>query len=404
MNGQELLRIVDALQRDKGIQKDVLITGIEMALAAAAKRQLGMDREEDVRVSIDRLSGALSATHNGEAMDTEILGRIAAQTAKQVMIQKFREAENDVVYDHFGKRIGELVNGIVQRLENNLIVVNLEQAEGILPRSEQASGEFYRPGERIRCLVKDVAREGARTKIVLSRKSALFVQRLFELEVPEISEKIIEIKGLEREAGFRCKVAVYSVDSRVDAVGACVGVRGSRIRTIVEELNGEKIDIIRWSENPELFISQSLKPAEISKTSLDPDEKRAEIVVNDDQLSLAIGRRGQNVRLASRLSGWEIDVVSWSQLSERSVLGQKSLEAIPGISSDDLDKLKIAGLSSLTVIKRKGLEALEKIGFDEEYAEKIMDFAYEYEMPEPSKQLTLEKKMAQNAADLKVSE
>lgn len=387
MNGQELLRIVDSMQRDKGIDRDVLLEGIESAMSSAARRHIGLDREseEEVAVTIDRLTGEISAHYEGEPIDADVLGRIAAQTAKQVMIQKFREAESDVTFDNYGGKIGQLANGTVQRVEPNIIIINLDRAEGILPRSEQAAGEFYRPGERIRCLIKDVAREGNRVKIVLSRRSPDFVRRLFELEVPEIAERIIEIKALEREAGFRCKVAVWSVDSRVDAVGACVGVRGSRIRSIVDELNGEKIDIIRWSDKPELFLSQSLKPAEIAQTNLDYDEHRAEIVVNDDQLSLAIGRRGQNVRLASRLTGWEIDVVSWTQLRDRAVAGQKALEEAPGMTPELLEKLNFAGINSLTAVKRHGLDGVIALTGDEDYSEELMDYAYEYVPPEPER-------------------
>jgi len=381
MNGQEMLRVIDSLQRDRGIDKNIIYEGIESAMANAARRHFLLEREEEIRVTIDRLTGEISADYDGDGIDVEELGRIAAQTAKQVIIQKLREAERDVIYDDFGGRTGELVNGTVQRVEAKIIVVNLGRTEGILPRSEQAMGEFYRPGERIRCLIKDVVNENNRVKIVLSRKSNEFVKNLFELEVPEIAERIIEIKGLEREAGFRCKVAVYSVDSRVDAVGACVGVRGSRIRTIVDELNGEKIDIIRWSERPEIFLANSLKPAEIAQTNLFYEEKRAELVVDDSQLSLAIGKRGQNVRLASTLTGWDIDVVSWTQLRDRSLQGQKELESIPGIDVDTLDKMRIQGITSLKSVKRRGLEALLSLGMSEDRAESVMDYAYEYVPP-----------------------
>jgi N utilization substance protein A len=389
MNGQEMLRVIDSLQRDRGIDKNIIYEGIETAMANAARRHFLLEREDEIAVTIDRLTGEITADFEGDHIDVEELGRIAAQTAKQVIIQKLREAEREVVYEDFGKRVGELVNGTVQRVEAKIIVVNLGRTEGILPRSEQAMGEFYRPGERIRCLIKDVVNENNRIKIVLSRKSPEFVRNLFELEVPEISERIIEIKGLEREAGFRCKVAVFSVDSRVDAVGACVGVRGSRIRTIVDELNGEKIDIIRWSDKAEVFLANSLKPAEIAQTNLFYEEKRAELVVDDDQLSLAIGKRGQNVRLASTLTGWEIDVVSWTQLRERSLMGQNELEGIPGIDGDMLETMRLQGISSLKSIKLRGLEALHQLGMSEQRAEEVMDYAYEFIPPKlPPRELS----------------
>lgn len=381
MNGQELLRIVDSLQRDKGVDKETIMTGVEFALASAVKRHYSIDKDAPMQVTIDRVTGDVSAQHEGQVFDTVVLGRIAAQTAKQVIIQKLREAEREVVYTDYGNRLGELVNGSVQRVEPSIIIINLGRAEGILPKSEQAAGEFYRPGERIRCIIKDVANEGNRVKIVLSRRSADFVRRLFELEVPEIMEKVIEIKGLEREAGFRCKVAVSSIDTRVDAVGACVGVRGSRIRTIVDELNGERIDIIRWSEKPEQMIVNSLKPAEIAKIELNPDDKRALVIVDDSQLSLAIGRRGQNVRLASRLTKWDIDVVSFSQREERSKKDLKALEGIPGATPALIEKMRAAGIVKLDDIKVRGLSALAELGCSEEEAEKIMDYAYEYVPP-----------------------
>ncbi|MGE4157899.1 MAG: transcription termination factor NusA [Planctomycetota bacterium] len=383
MNGQELLRIVDSLQRDKGVDKETIMQGVEFALASAIKRHYSIDKDAPMTVTIDRVTGDVTAEHEGQVFDTVVLGRIAAQTAKQVIIQKLREAEREVVFTDYGSRIGELVNGSVQRVEPSIIIVNLGRTEGILPKSEQAAGEFYRPGERIRCIIKDVVNEGNRVKIVLSRRSGDFVRRLFELEVPEIMEKVIEIKGLEREAGFRCKVAVSSIDARVDAVGACVGVRGSRIRTIVDELNGERIDIIRWSDKPEQMIVNSLKPAEIARTELNPEEHRALIVVDDSQLSLAIGRRGQNVRLASRLTKWDIDVVSFSQLEDRAARDLKALEGIPGSSPEFVAKLRAAGILSLDSLKRRGLSALAELGCSEDEAEKIMDYAYEYVAPRP---------------------
>ena len=308
MNPSELLRLVDGLHREKGIDNESVFLGIEAALLSAARKHLGAS--EDLVVKIDRLTGEISA-HDG---DVEIapgdLGRIAAQTAKQVMIQKLREAERDSISHDFTERVHSVVTGAVQRFEGPNIIIGLPRTEGFLPRSEQISNETYHVGERLRAIVLEVRNVGARVRVVLSRSHPEFVRQLFELEVPEVAEKLVEIKAIAREAGYRTKIAVYSNDPRVDSVGACVGVQGSRIKSIVDELNGEKIDIVRWSDNIDALISNTLKPAEISTIHLDPERKHALVIVPDDQLSLAIGKRGQNVRLAARLTGWDIDIKS----------------------------------------------------------------------------------------------
>ncbi|NOZ19977.1 MAG: transcription termination/antitermination protein NusA [Planctomycetes bacterium] len=311
MNG-ELLRLVDSLHRDKNIDKELVFEGIEAALLSAARKQFGAD--ESLIIEIDRETGNITATEGGKPIAPAELGRIAAQTAKQVMIQKIREAERDVIYDDYDKKHHTIVNGTVQRMEGPNLIVNLGRTEAILPRSEQIQNESYHPGERIRATVLVTEKVGNRVRIVLSRTSPELVRRLFELEVPEIAEKTLEIKGIAREPGFRTKIAVDSKDAKVDPVGACVGVRGSRIRSIVDELNGEKIDIIRWDESEEMFICNALKPAEIAGIILDDDARKATVIVAEDQLSLAIGKRGQNVRLSSKLSGWDIDITSQDQL------------------------------------------------------------------------------------------
>lgn len=311
MNG-ELLRLVDSLHRDKNIDKEVVFEGIEQALLTAAKKQFGADNT--LMIKIDRETGNIIASEGGQAISPAELSRIAAQTAKQVIIQKIREAERDVIYDDYEKKLHTIVNGTVQRSEGPNLVVNLGRTEAILPKSEQIAGETYHPGERIRAVVGDAEKVGSRVRIILSRTSPEFVRRLFELEVPEISESVIEVKGIAREPGFRTKIAVDSKDPKVDPVGACVGVRGSRIRNIVDELNGEKIDIIRWDDSEEMFICNTLKPAEIAGIILDDASRKATVVVAEDQLSLAIGKRGQNVRLASKLTGWDIDIVTQDQL------------------------------------------------------------------------------------------
>ena len=363
MNG-ELLRLVDAIHRDKNIDRDILLEGIEQALASAARKVYG---SEEITVTIDRETGDISALDGDTPIDPVSLGRIAAQTAKQVMIQKIREAERDVIFEEYQDRKGQLVTGTVQRFEGGSLIVNLGKTEGILPRGEQIPGEVYQPGDRIRVLVLDVRKVGPRVKIILSRTHPDLIRRLFELEVPEVSEKIIEIKDLSREAGQRTKIAVSSIDSKVDCVGACVGVRGSRIKNIVDELNGEKIDIVRWNESPEVLIMAALKPAEISSIDLDPENMRARVIVPEDQLSLAIGKKGQNVRLASKLSSWELDIVSEAEAAVLPTVESVEVDFsdVPGIGATAAQALLDAGVRTLRDIfdaGEEGLRAVERIG------------------------------------------
>jgi len=306
--GSEVLRIVDAIHREKKIDKEIIFQGLEQAIASAAKKRL--ENPDDVIVTIDRGSGEIRALEGDKPIDPAELGRIAALTAKQVMIQKIREAERDVIFDEYVKKIGELVTGVVQRYEKPNVIINLGKAEGLLPGREQPPGETYHVGERIKTLIIDVRKVGQRVRIICSRTHPDIVKTLFEREVPEIQDKIIEIKGIARDPGYRTKVAVASLDAKVDAVGACVGIRGSRIKNTVDELNGEKIDIVRFNESAEVYIMNALKPAEIQGIELDYDSRRALVFVAEDQLSLAIGKRGQNVRLASRLTGWDVDIVT----------------------------------------------------------------------------------------------
>jgi transcription termination/antitermination protein NusA len=315
MDKESLLRLVDSLHRDKEIAKDVVFQGIEAALTTAARKHFRS--QSAISIRIDRNTGEIVAMEGDHKIDPSELGRITAQTAKQVIIQKIREAERDVIYEDFISRKGSIVSGTVQRFEGSTIIVNLGKTEGILQKSEQIADEHYNVSERIRAIVIDVKKTGSRVRILLSRAHPDFVHRLFELEVPEIAEGTIEIKALAREPGHRTKIAVASSDPNVDSVGACVGIRGARIKNIVDELNGEKIDIIRWSDEPELLLPNALKPAEVSGIILSSENKIATIVVPNDQLSLAIGKRGQNVRLASRLTFWDIDIITESELEER---------------------------------------------------------------------------------------
>ena len=300
--GPELVKILESMAREKAIDPEVLFEGLEVAMIAAARKKY--DEAEDVEVTIDRLTGELQGHQDGLAIDTTLLGRIAAQTAKQVMIQKIREAEQDVIFEEFIVRKTTLVSATIQRFEGENVICEINKTESILPRHERVRTETYHVGDRIRTVISDVKKVGHRVRIVLSRTHPDLIRRLFELEIPEIADHIIEIKCLAREPGFRTKLAVVSYDSKVDCVGACVGIRGSRIRNIIDELNGEKIDIIRWNDSPEVLIMNALKPAEIMSITLDDDTHEAVVQVAEDQLSLAIGKRGQNVRLAARLTGW----------------------------------------------------------------------------------------------------
>jgi N utilization substance protein A len=307
MNG-ELIRIVDSIHRDRDIDKETIFEGIEVALQSAVKKRA--QDEDSVTVAINRESGAIEASADGERIDPEELGRIAALSAKQIIMQKIREAERDVVYMDFEKKQEQLLTGVVQRVEGPNVIVNLGRTEGILPIRERINTESYHPGDRLKFFVLDVKKSGQKVKIILSRTHPDLIRALFEMEVPEISEGIIEIRGIAREPGQRAKIAVTSNDARVDCVGACVGVRGARIKSIVGELNGEKIDIVEHSDDTVTYIANALKPAEGALITLDEEAKAATVVLPQDQLSLAIGKRGQNVRLASKLAGLEINIVS----------------------------------------------------------------------------------------------
>lgn len=330
MDANEILRIVDAIHRDKNIDKEIVFEGIEAALVSAAKKHYG--EMEDIVIKIDRVSGAISGSHNGVALDTaQMAERIGAQTAKQVMIQKIREAERDQLFDEYEDLKGQLVTGVIQRYDGGAATVTLPNVEAILPRSEQIPGESHHPNERVRATVYEVRKQGSRIKVILSRTKPQLVQRLFEQEIPEIAEGVIEIRSIAREPGYRTKVAVSSTDQRVDCVGACVGVRGNRIKNIVDELAGERIDIVRYSDDMQVLIPNALQPSEVEEVILCQMLGRAIVLVQEDQLSLAIGRRGQNVRLASKLCKWDIEIMTREELDEQieqAVMGFSSLEGV----------------------------------------------------------------------------
>ncbi|MFH1420255.1 MAG: transcription termination factor NusA [Planctomycetota bacterium] len=363
----DLIRIVDGLARDKNIDKDLVLEDLEAAMESAIRKRYGQD--EEIEVKIDRLSGDITATLNGDPVSMNELGRIAAQTAKQVMIQRIREAERGSIFEEFQERKGTIVTGTVARFEGGALVVNIGRTEGFLPRSEQIPGEMHQPGERIRALILDVREAPHQVKIILSRSHPDLIRRLFELEVPEVAERIIEIKALAREAGYRTKAAVSSIDTKVDAVGACVGVRGSRIKNIVEELGGEKIDIVRWNESSQILIGNALKPAEIQDTALCFELGRATVVVPEEQLSLAIGKRGQNVRLAARLTEWDIDILTPKEYNRGLDRLAKTLREVEGMDEVIAERVSLLGLISVMDVEEVGAEPLVKeLGLSDELA------------------------------------
>ena len=412
-NRLELLQIADAVAREKAIDRMIVVTAMEDAIQKAARSRYG--QETDVRAEINPRTGEIKLQRLLKVVDeienpaTDILvvdarrrnpaaqvgdfiaeplppmdfGRIAAQSAKQVIVQKVREAERDRQYDEFKDRIGEIVNGQVKRVEYGNVIVDLGRGEGIVRRDELIPRESFRYGDRIRAYIYDVRREQRGPQIFLSRTHPQFMTRLFAQEVPEIYDGIIEVKSVARDPGSRAKIAVISRDSSIDPVGACVGMRGSRVQAVVNELQGEKIDIIPWSGDAATFIVNALQPAEVAKVVLDEDAERIEVVVPDDQLSLAIGRRGQNVRLASQLTGWDIDILTEQEESERR---QKEFQERSALFIDALDVDEVVGqllasegfadVEEIAYIELDDLASIE--GFDDETATELQTRAREY--------------------------
>ncbi len=378
INGPELLRLVDSIARDRNIEKESLYTDIEQAMVSAARKHFNAVDTDEFICELDRLSGAIRLWHNGEEVPLSRLGRIPAQTAKQVMIQRFREDERASIYDEYSQRIDELITGVAQRYEGGALVVQVGRAEGFMPRSEQIPGEQHQPGERVRCLILDVRETASQIKIVLSRAHPDFIRRLFEVEVPEVQERIIDIKAMAREPGRRTKIAVASIDSKVDAVGACVGVRGSRIKNIVDELGGEKIDIVRWNESSQVLIQNALKPAEVEEISLCFELGRATVVVAEDQLSLAIGKHGQNVRLAARLTNWDIDILTPAEFARSLEIMHETLREVEAVTDEHIDRLAALGVISVFDVEEVGAEYLaDAVGIEQELAENVVAHASE---------------------------
>lgn len=368
----ELLAVLDHLTREKGIDKEIVVEAVEAALVSAARKALG-SAQADVSVKIDRQTGAIKIFADGKEVSRSGFGRIAAQTAKQVIFHKIREAERSAVYTEFSPKAGSLLTGTMHRFERGAIVVELGRAEGFIPKREQSPKESFRPGDRIRAYCLEVNKTAKGPQIILSRSHPHLVKELFRLEVPEIGQGIVEIRSVSREAGDRTKIAVHSKDEKIDCVGACVGMRGTRVKDIVRELHGEKIDIIRW--NPELseYVAAALSPAKVSETRLSLDRKRVEAIVEDDQLSLAIGKKGQNVRLAAKLTGLDIDVRSRSQMKR---LAKMSIKELPGVGPKMVGVLEGAGYRSVDALARLKVERLTALkGVGEKTAQKLIDSA-----------------------------
>jgi N utilization substance protein A len=378
MNAQEMLRLIDSISRDRNVEKESLFKDIEQAMVSAARKRFNAVDTEDFTCELDRINGTIRLWRGENEVDLAVLGRIPAQTAKQVMIQRFREDERASIYNEFIERVGELVTGMAQGYEGRSLVVQIGRAEGFIPRSEQIPGEQHQPGDRVRCLILDVRTVDNQVKIVLSRGHSDFVKRLFEIEVPEVAERIIEIKAIAREPGNRTKAAVQSIDSKVDAVGACVGVRGSRIKNIVDELAGEKIDIVRWNESSQVLIQNSLKPADVVEISLCFELGRATVVVNEDQLSLAIGKRGQNVRLAARLTNWDVDILTPAEFTKSLDIMENCLTQVEDVTEAQVDRLAAMGVISVFDIEEVGADYLaESIGCVKEQTDRMVAAASE---------------------------
>ncbi len=405
----DIKRVVEQVSKDKGIDSGVLIKTLEEALTSAARKILG--RDADIEVQYNEEAGEIEVFQFKEVVedvespdveitieegrkldpdcevgdslgmkvDTATFGRIAAQSAKQVIIQKMKDAERDAVYKSFIDRKGEIINGIVQRIDRGNIIVNLGHTEGILSVRDQIPKETYRRGDRIRALIKDVLQDSRGPQIILTRASSDFLISLFKTEVPEIMEGVVTIEGAAREPGARSKIAVSSTDSDIDPVGACVGMKGSRVQNVVQELKGEKIDIIPWHIDAARYICNALAPAEISKVIIDEDNHSMEVIVHDDYLSVAIGKRGQNVRLASALTGWQLDVINEEAYSSSVKDGYNELLSLPGLTIAMADALHEKGFFTAKDVAEASVEELSLVrGVGKAKAEILIEAAKEH--------------------------
>ncbi|TSA32234.1 MAG: transcription termination/antitermination protein NusA [Verrucomicrobiaceae bacterium] len=407
----ELIAMLDYLEREKGIKREILVEAISGALLAASKKSFTSGTRE-LRIDINPQSGSIRAmakliavekvtnphdeilitkakavkpdAQPGEEVEIEVtpkdFGRIAAQAARQAINQRIRQIEREMIYDEFKDRAGEIVNGTVRRFEKSDVIIDLGKFEGVMPSRERVVTEDYNVGDRLRAYVVAVDHASRGPEIILSRSHPNFVRRLFELEVSEIADRTVELKVIAREAGYRTKVAVHSEDAKVDPVGACVGMRGARVKNIVRELNNEKVDIIRWDPDPVKFATAALKPANIRSISSDEATKTIRVLVHKDDLSLAIGRRGQNARLTAKLTGWEIDIqedkTAAQVMESRTAEAAHSIAAQLGISEDEAQKLASAGMTSIELVQTAGPEDIADIlGVDLEAGQKILDAA-----------------------------
>lgn len=380
INGSMLLQRIDQLARERGMDKDLILDQLEKALVQAAQKRF--NAEGEFTLTIDRDSGEIRAFEDDKPVNLEELGRIVANVAKQVLVQALKETERDMVYEELAPRARTIINGTIAREERGMILVTMGRAEAILPKEEQIPGEIYRVGAVIRAFVLRVEKKGQRVRIVLTRTHADFVKELFKQEIPEVADGLIEIKGIVREPGRRTKIAVASNDARIDPVGSCVGVRGSRITKVTDELGGEKIDIIPWAEDPAQFIENSLKPARILRISYDHFRDRARVVVGQDQLPLAIGKAGQNVRLSARLTRYKIDVMSEENATKARQAGSEELQKLidAGVMDDFLRETFIDNhLDGLAVLAAQEpahlIEVLEEVKLDPERAAKLISAA-----------------------------
>ena len=402
----DLAKILDQVSREKGVERGTLIKTLEEAVRAAARKKLGPDYDleinfndelgeieifefkevvenvtnENLQISLEDAKAvdpdAVIGDSLGVKMGTDELGRVAAQSAKQIIMQRLREAERNIVFDDFKDRRGEIVHGIVQRIDKGSIIVNLGRTEAELPQKEQIPKETYKQGDRVRAYILDVRQYSRGPQIILSRTHPNFLSMLFENEVPEISEGIINIVQVAREPGSRAKIAVLSKDSDVDPVGACVGMKGSRVQAVVQELKGEKIDIVPWDPDPAKFICNALSPAEIIRVIVDEADQSMNVVVPDDQLSLAIGRKGQNVRLASKISGWNLDVISESEYNKKLKDTYNSLLSLEGVGEATAMSLYHEGFRSINDLAQSSVEDITQVkGIDAEKAMKIIESA-----------------------------
>lgn len=364
---QELLNTLQYIEKEKSIKKEVLLEALRAALLSACRKTF--PNSEDYDVQINPRTGDIQLFEKGKEIQSTDFGRIAAQTAKQVIIQKIREAERESVFNEFTRKEGDIATGTVHWMDQKRIIVDFGKTEGILPAREQSPNDQYRQGDTIKVYVLEVKKTDRGPEVIVSRAHANFVKKLFELEVPEIHDGIVEIKSVAREVGSRTKIAVISHDAKVDCVGSCVGMRGQRVKNIVREVGGEKIDIVRWSEDPEAYIKSALSPAELAEMKLNREAKAAEIFVAEDQLSLAIGKKGQNVRLASKLVGWTLDIRSTSQ--------KIPLSSLEGIGEKTEELLRAAGITSVKDLLKSTPEELAKIeGIGPKTAEKIIQSAH----------------------------